>query len=77
MNRKYSCGKCGVPDKICNPHIDCVADVWHAALKSMELLNIELVMDWAKGQDELHKAKSVIVKKALEEIDKLKLAEDE
>jgi len=33
---KYGCGKCGVPNRVCNKHYDCVADVWHAALRSVE-----------------------------------------
>jgi hypothetical protein len=31
--KDYECGSCGVPDNICDPHQDCVADVWHAAIK--------------------------------------------
>ena len=34
--RDYNCDSCGVPDKICDFHHDCIADVWHAALKSVE-----------------------------------------
>ena len=34
--RDYNCDSCGVSDEICDPHLDCVADVWHAALKSVE-----------------------------------------
>jgi len=33
---KFECGKCVVPNRVCNRHYDCVLDVWHAALKSVE-----------------------------------------
>jgi hypothetical protein len=33
---EYNCGECGVPDEICDPHNECVADVWSAALKNKE-----------------------------------------
>jgi hypothetical protein len=33
---KYSCESCVIPEKVCDRHHDCIADVWYAALKSAE-----------------------------------------
>jgi hypothetical protein len=33
---EYNCDSCGVPDELCNRHNECVAEVWHTALKLAE-----------------------------------------
>jgi hypothetical protein len=50
---KYQCGKCGVPDRICYPHHDCVASVWHAAQRAERRKTVRRVRLCNNARDEI------------------------
>jgi hypothetical protein len=58
----YPCEDCEVPDEICDPHEDCVADVWHSALEVNQRLNLGIYVVQATPDDEVKIGKGLKVK---------------
>jgi len=57
---EYVCGKCKVPEKYCCPHLDCVADVWHAAQRAERRKTVRSAVQQRKAEIALCHLKGVV-----------------